>query len=67
MCGQVKVGDLVTEINGVNISLMSQIEITNIVKKTGDTLVLTIGGMYFILYKLKVQIVFCFQIYYEFR
>ena len=46
VCGLIKVGDLVTEINGVNISLMFQDEIDNIVTKTGKTLELTIGGMY---------------------
>ena len=53
----IKVGDLVTEINGINISIMFQDEINNIVTKTGETLVLTIGGMHFILYfkKLKLQ------------
>ena len=46
VCGLIKVGDLVTEINGINISLMFKNEIDNIVMETGDTLVLTIGGMY---------------------
>ena len=41
----IKVGHLVTEINSVNISLMGDSQITNILKKTGDSVVLTIGGM----------------------
>ena len=45
-CGLIKLGDLVTEINGVNISLMFQNEIDDIVMKTGETIELTIGGMY---------------------
>ena len=50
-CGLVKVGDLVTEINGVNITLMFESEITTIVKKTGNSMVLTIGGMYLVSFR----------------
>ena len=45
-CRVIRVGDLVTEVNGINIARMSKLEITNMFMDSGDSLVLTIGGIY---------------------